>query len=567
MAARKGSSGTRQSGAKSAGGGKRKESAPNSRDKPAEYQTAQEEMRAANEELRIANEELETAGETLRSSNDQLSRLNSELQQRNREWEVLTNDLSNLLDGVDIPVLVLDGDLRIRRFTAVAGMLLNLMPGDVGRPFSDLASAFSHIEWGELFSEVSNCDRLVEREVQDRNGRHYSLRLRPYKSAANEIDGVLLVLFDTDAIQRARDLAQDAERLNDFILNSMAANVAVLNATGLIVKTNEAWSRFARENGDPPLTTIGPSANYLAVCERAANAGDGAAQQALDGVRSVLNGHSTSFRMEYPCHSANEQRWFVMNVSPFKGTRGGAVITHTNVSDRKLAEVAAQTSESMIGALLASAPQSVIAVDDDKKIVFVNGNVDKMFGYTPEHLLGKSLDILIPEDARARHEEHHKIYFANMQTRPMGIGLELEARRKDGTQFPVEIGLGAIKTEAGKLAVAFVSDITERRRMEGGGAGPRAGNCTRWRPASDGAGGGATKGIARVTRSDLPTVGFFGHRYGGLAVEAPLPPDLQGRLKALQSRWSRRRKKRAISRMSCTLRCLTIWVWWLHCEI
>jgi two-component system CheB/CheR fusion protein len=154
MAARKESSGTRKSDAERSGGGKRKESAPKSSQTLAKYQTSQEEMRAANEALRIANEELETAGEELRSSNDQLSRLNSELQQRNRDWAILTNDLGNLLDGVDIPVLVLDGDLRIRRFTKVASMLLKLLPGDVGRPFSDVASAFSQLHWDELFAEV-----------------------------------------------------------------------------------------------------------------------------------------------------------------------------------------------------------------------------------------------------------------------------------------------------------------------------------------------------------------------------------------------------------------------------
>jgi two-component system CheB/CheR fusion protein len=216
----------------------------------AEQQSAQE------EERRLTNEELENASEELRSTNDQLNKLNAELQQRNGELRVLANDLNNLLEGVDIPVLVLDGDWHVRRFTQGAGSLLNLMPGDVGRPFRDIASALSPSDWEGLFCEVRHSGRLVEREVRDRRGRHYALRLRPYKTDANEIDGVLVVLFDIDAMQcaleqatEARDCAQDAERLNDSILNSMTANVAVLSAGGVIVKTNEAWNRFARENG------------------------------------------------------------------------------------------------------------------------------------------------------------------------------------------------------------------------------------------------------------------------------------------------------------------------------
>jgi PAS domain S-box-containing protein len=89
-----------------------------------------------------------------------------------------------------------------------------------------------------------------------------------------------------------------------------------------------------------------------------------------------------------------------------------------------------------------------------------------MFGYKRDEMRGKPLDILIPEDARMRHVEHHKAFFANMQNRPMGIGLDLRGRRKDGTTFPVEIGISGIDTATGKLAVAFVTDITQRKQME-----------------------------------------------------------------------------------------------------
>ncbi len=284
------------------------------------------------------------------------------------------------------------------------------------------------------------------------------------------------------------------------------------------------------------MTAIGPSANYLEVCGRAAAEGDAGAQEALDGIRKVLAGQLDSFRSEYPCHATNERRWFVMNVTPLKGMRGGAVITHTNISDRKLAEVAAQTNESMIRALLASAPQSVIAVSEDKRIVFVNGNVHKMFGYTQEDLLGQPLDILIPEYARARHEEHHNVYFANLQTRPMGIGMELEARRHDGTHFPVEIGLGAIKTAAGKLAVAFVSDITERRRMEEA-ARADAREIHALAASLLTAQEEERRRVSRELHDQIcQQLASLAIDMGGLAVEAALPPDLEDRLKALQAR-------------------------------
>src|SRR5208337_855644 len=123
------------------------------------------------------NEELETAKEELQSSNEELLTLNEELLHRNLDLGVLTNDLNNLLVGVDIPVVVLDGSLRIRRFTPAAGRLLNLIETDVGRPFSDISSAQNMSDWDALFAEVTSLGRPIEREVKDKHGRWLSLRL------------------------------------------------------------------------------------------------------------------------------------------------------------------------------------------------------------------------------------------------------------------------------------------------------------------------------------------------------------------------------------------------------
>lgn len=436
-----------------------------------EHETVQEEMKAANEEimssneeLQSTNEELETAKEELQSSNEELTSLNDELQHRNQDLTILMDDLSNLLVGVDIPVLVLDSDLHVRRFTPVAGRLLNLLPGDVGRPFSDIASALAVIDWNGLFWEVKRTGQLIEREVTDRDGHRYLLRLRPYRTSGNDIYGVLVVLFDIDTSKRAleqaqhsRDLAIEAERLSDSILNSLIANVAVLNSDGTIFATNEVWDRFALQNGEPPRSAVAPSNNYLQVCQRAAAEGNSDAQIALRGIQDVLEGHRSFFHFEYPCHFANEKRWFLMNAAPLKGNAGGAVVTHTDITDRKLAEIALQTSESTIRSLLASAAQSVLAMGADGKIVFVNGNGEKMFGYGRDELIGKPLELVIPASPSGQGAR---------QSRPVGPALDIEACRRDGTTFPVEIIFSAIETPQGKLTIAFVSDITQRRVME-----------------------------------------------------------------------------------------------------
>jgi PAS domain S-box-containing protein len=159
------------------------------------------------------------------------------------------------------------------------------------------------------------------------------------------------------------------------------------------------------------------------------------------------------------------RRRLVLNARRIEATKT-TLIAIADVTEHKQAAEAAEKNQATIRALLDSSTQSVVAVDVNKNIVLVNGNTEKMFGYRREELLGEPLEILIPESSRVRHIEHHKAYLADMKSRPMGLGLDLGGRRKDGTIFPVEIGLSAIETAMGKLAVAFVADITVRKQLE-----------------------------------------------------------------------------------------------------
>jgi PAS domain S-box-containing protein len=135
-------------------------------------------------------------------------------------------------------------------------------------------------------------------------------------------------------------------------------------------------------------------------------------------------------------------------------------------ADVRLSEAALRRSEAVAAAVLASASEAIILVDGSGHITLVNPAAERMFGYDRGALLGQRLEVLLPERVRNVHTGHRMAYFAEPRTRPMGIGLDLAGRRQDGSEFPVEISLSHVETASGLVAIAFITDITERKRVE-----------------------------------------------------------------------------------------------------
>jgi two-component system CheB/CheR fusion protein len=163
-----------------------------------ELRSANEEIQSSNEELQSINEELETAKEELQSTNEELTTVNEELQNRNEELTHLNNDLSNLLSSVNIPIVMLGNDLRIRRFTPMAEKIMNLIPTDIGRPITDIKPNVRIPDLKTAISKVIDTLEIQEMEVEDAGSHWYSMRIRPYRTLDNKIDGVVIVLLDLD---------------------------------------------------------------------------------------------------------------------------------------------------------------------------------------------------------------------------------------------------------------------------------------------------------------------------------------------------------------------------------
>jgi two-component system, chemotaxis family, CheB/CheR fusion protein len=205
--------------------------------------SANEEIQSSNEELQTLNEELETSKEELQSSNEELNTLNEELQHRNRELGRLGDDLTNLLSSTTIPILMLDQELRIRRVTETAGQLFNVRSGDIGRPIGDIRMRLNVDDLELLVRRVMATLSAEELELQDSEGHWHLLRVRPYRTADNRIEGAVLAMIDIDQIRRAQMAADAARQFAESVIESVQRPLLVLRNDLRIRMANRAFRK------------------------------------------------------------------------------------------------------------------------------------------------------------------------------------------------------------------------------------------------------------------------------------------------------------------------------------
>jgi two-component system CheB/CheR fusion protein len=206
-----------------------------------ELRSANEEIMSSNEELQSTNEELETAKEELQSTNEELTTLNDELESRNVELEQVNNDLHNLLASINIPIIMVGPDLRIRRFTGVAEKLLNLIPGDVGRPLTDINLHVDVPSPAKLVAEVIDTLQTRELDVRDKDGHWWSVRIRPYKTTDNKIDGAVIALLDVDLLKTSAEQVRRGRALAETVVNAVHRPLVVMDNDLVVQQVNEAF--------------------------------------------------------------------------------------------------------------------------------------------------------------------------------------------------------------------------------------------------------------------------------------------------------------------------------------
>jgi len=204
-----------------------------------ERRSANEEIQSSNEELQSINEELETAKEELQSTNEELATVNDELARTN-------NDLVNLVASVEIPIVIVDQELRIRRFSPQAERLLNLIGTDVGRPVGDIKPNIEVPGFREMLASAIDNVETSQREFQDSGGHWHSVRVRPYKTTDNKIDGAVASFLDVDSMKKALDQARAARDYAEAVVAAVRHPMLVLDRDLRVVSASAAYLKAFR---------------------------------------------------------------------------------------------------------------------------------------------------------------------------------------------------------------------------------------------------------------------------------------------------------------------------------
>ena len=213
-----------------------------------ELKSTNEELQSTNEELQSSNEELETAKEEMQSLNEELNTVNSELQNKVESLSETNDDMQNLLNSTDIATIFLDCNLKIKRFTLQAKNIIKLIDSDIGRPLADLVSTLKYEHLLDDAKTVLQTLVFKDTEVQTTSDDWYLLRILPYRTAENMIDGLVISFVDIGRLKKAEQTAQAAAYLTTAIVNTVHQPLLVLDDQLCILTANPAFNQIFNNN-------------------------------------------------------------------------------------------------------------------------------------------------------------------------------------------------------------------------------------------------------------------------------------------------------------------------------
>lgn len=287
-----------------------------------------------------------------------------------------------------------------------------------------------------------------------------------YRDAQGQPARMIGVNRDITERQRIEQSLRESKDFTVSILHSLVQHIAVLDAQGVIVTVNQAWQDFARDNGASAQTLESVGLNYLEICSAAPDRG--CAAEVLDvlaAIRAVLDGTRAEFSHEYACHSPDQERWFIMHVTPLRGSVLGAVVAHENITPRKLAERAVRESEERFSAFFEHAMVGMATTSLEKGWIQVNPALCAILGYPREELIRTTwTELTHPDDLAADVASFDRL----RRDEADDYAMEKRFIHPDGAIVHAFIAVRAVRRGDRSIAffAAIVEDISERKAAE-----------------------------------------------------------------------------------------------------
>jgi two-component system nitrate/nitrite sensor histidine kinase NarX len=292
-----------------------------------------------------------------------------------------------------------------------------------------------------------------------KDGRRIEVIIAPKLIQYGGGSAILGTVTDITARKREERTLRASQRFLQSTLDALSDSIAILDQEGIILAVNASWRRFAQENG-LEWPDFGVGRDYLAVVDSAPGNAVGA-QEAAAGIRAVLGGHQEQCSVEYPCHSPDGQRWFIMRVTRFESSEGIRVVTmHEDITERRHAE----EMRARMAAIVESSDDAIIGKTLDGVITSWNEGAQRIYGYATDEVVGKPISVLSPPD---RQDELRQILDKTRRGEHVAH-FETVRMTKRGEQIYVSLNISPILDESGRVtgASTIARDITARMRVQ-----------------------------------------------------------------------------------------------------
>jgi two-component system CheB/CheR fusion protein len=430
-----------------------------------ELTSSNEELQSTNEELQSSNEEMETTKEELQSLNEELSTVNDELQNRNSELTVLGSDLSNLLSSVEIPILIVGNDLRIRRYTPQTEKVFKLIPSDIGRPIGDIRPNFE-ADLDSLVSNVIESLRPHEQEILDRTGKWVRLQIRPYKTIDNRIDGAVIVMTDIDALKQSLNASDIALKYAMSVADTVQRPFVVLDHELRLQSANISFFEYFKLSlkavGSNFFDVIGIRSDQISKLHAALNE---ALTSSEDSKNFEVDFESPNIGPRKLLLSAKKIQWI-------SSENDAILVALEDITERKQAAEILRASEARFRTLFNLGPVAIYSCDASGVIKEYNDHAAELWGRKPrlgdtdEKFCG-SFKLYRQDGSFMPHEQTPMADVLSGKISGVRSG-DVDIERPDGSRVSVSINIAPLKNERGEItgAINCFFDITERKRIE-----------------------------------------------------------------------------------------------------